>query len=77
MCILFEYRKRMIEIMTEFARFETTNQRLADEIWTITKNCWFSDLEILEIHQQIYRQTYQLTPNTETETLNTGKIRKF
>ena len=43
--------KRMIEIRKEFARFKTTNQRLADQVRTITKNGWFSDLEILEIHQ--------------------------
>ena len=28
---------------------------------------------MLEIHPQIYRQTHQQTPNTITETLNTGK----
>ena len=33
----------------------------------------FSDLEILEIHQQIYRQTHQQTPATVTKTLNIGK----
>ena len=63
----------MIEIWTEFGRFKTTNQRLADQVRTITKNGWFSYLEILEIHQQIYRQTHQQTPNVVTETLNTGK----
>ena len=67
------YRKRMIEIWTEFVRFKMTNQRLTDQVRTITKNGWFSDLEILEIHQQIYRQTHQQTPNTVTETLNTRK----
>ena len=40
---------------------------------TITKNSLFSDLEILEINQQIYRQTHQQILNTVTETLNTGK----
>ena len=63
----------MIEIWTDFARFKTTNQRLTDQVRTITKNCWFSDLEIWEIPQQIYRQTHQQTLNTVTETLNTGK----
>ena len=28
----------MIEIWTEFARFKTTNQRLADQVRTITKD---------------------------------------
>ena len=61
----------MIEIWTEFARFKTTNQRL---IRTMTKNGWFSHLEILETHQQIHRQTHQQISNTVTETLNTGKL---
>ena len=59
--------------MIEFVCFKTTNQRPADQLKTITKNGWFSDLEILEIHQRIYRQTHQQTPTTVTETLNTGK----
>ena len=63
----------MIEIWTEFTRFKSTNQMLADKVRTITKNGWFSGLEILEIHQQIHMQTYQQTPNTVTETLNTEK----
>ena len=53
---------------------DLNNQRLADQVWTITKNGWFSDLEILEIHPQIYRQTHQQTPNTVTETINRGKL---
>ena len=65
------YRRRMIEIWTEFDRFKATNQRLADQIRTITKSHWFSDLEILEIYQQIYRQTRQQTPTTIIETMNT------
>ena len=43
------YRKRMIKIWQEFASFQTTSQKLADQIWTIIKQIWFSDLEILEI----------------------------
>ena len=67
------YRKRMIEILTEFARFKIANQRLAEKVRTITNNGWFSDLEILEIYQQIYRQTYQQTLYTVSETLNIEK----
>ena len=63
----------MIEISTEFDRFKATYQMLADKVWTITKKDWFSDREILEIRQQIYRQTRQQTPNTVTEILNMGK----
>ena len=61
------YRKRMNGIWTGFARFMTTNQRLADQ------NGWFSVLEIQKIHLQIYQQTYQQTPYKLTYTLNTGK----
>ena len=56
----------MIENWTKFGRVKATNQR------TITKNGWFSDLEILEIHQQI-KGKHQQTPATVTETMNTGK----
>ena len=64
------YRKRMRDIWTEFARFKTTNRRLADQVRKIQNNGWFSDHEILEIHQQIYRQTYQQIPDTVTETIS-------
>ena len=63
----------MIKIYTEFSRSKATKQRFADQVWTITNNCWFSDFEILKNHQEIYRQTHQQTPNTVNETLNTGK----
>ena len=69
-----EYRKRMIEIWVEFARFKTKNPRLADQVRTIIKKCWFSDLEILEFHRQIYRETYQQSPNTVTATPNTETL---
>ena len=47
------YRKRMIEIWPECARFQTTSQTLADQVRTIIKKGWFSDLEIPEIYQKI------------------------
>ena len=43
----------MIEIWVESARFDTTSQRLADQARIILKKVWFSELEILEICQQI------------------------
>ena len=46
------YRKRMIEICQECGRFQTTCQRRADQVRTIIKKGWFSDLEILEIHKK-------------------------
>ena len=64
----------MIEIRTEFGRFKATSQRLADQFRTITKNGWFSNLEILEIHQQMYRQTHEQIhigkPETPNQTLH-------
>ena len=50
----------MIEIWEEFARFKSTNRKLAD-------------LEILEIYQQIIRKKFRLYSNTVIETLNTKK----
>ena len=67
------YRKRMIENQTEFRRSKATTQMLAYQVRTITKNGCFSDLEIQEIHQQIFRQTHQQTPSTVTKTINTRK----
>ena len=46
------YRKIMIEIWQECASFQTTSPKLADQVWTIIKKAWFSDLEILEIYQK-------------------------
>ena len=47
------YRKRMMEIWQELSIFQTTIQRLADQVRTIMKKGWFSELEIIEIHQKI------------------------
>ena len=59
------YRKRMIEIWQEYASFQTTSQRLADQVRTIIKKDWFSYLEILEIHQKINNeQNNDIIPDT-------------
>ena len=60
----------MIEIMEECTRFKTTSQRLADQARTKIKECWFFDLEILEIHEQINWESCQQDPYTITEMLN-------
>ena len=52
------YRKRMIEIWQECAKFQTFNERLTDQVRTIIKKSWFSDLELLEIHQRTHKQNY-------------------
>ena len=46
------YRKRMMVIWQEVSIFQTTSQRLADQVRTIMKKGWFSELEIIEIHQK-------------------------
>ena len=43
----------MIEIWQECSSFQTTIQRLANQVRTTIKKSSFSDLEILEIHQKI------------------------
>ena len=50
------YRKRMIKIWQECANFQTTSQKLADQVRTMIKKGWFSDLEILDIHQKTNTQ---------------------
>ena len=62
----------MIEIWGECARFQTISQNLADQVSTIIiKNVWFSDLEILEMYQQINREPSQQDQDTIIDTLNT------
>ena len=64
----------MIEIWQECAIFQTISQGLAEQVRMIIKEGWFSDLEILEIHQQINRESSQQDPNTIIDILkNTEK----
>ena len=56
----------MIEIWRECAKFQITSQRLADQVRTIIKKGWFSDLEILEIHQKTLKQNYDTVPDTSS-----------
>ena len=63
------YRKRMIEIWQECADFQTS-QKLADQVRTIIKKGWFSDLEILKIHQKINNEQ---DSNTVPDTSNINK----
>ena len=57
----------MMEIQQELSNFQITSQRLPDQIRTIMKKGWFSELEIIEIHQKINdqerRNTLPDTPN--------------
>ena len=63
-------RKRMMEIWQELSIFQTTSQRLADQVRTIMKKGWFSELEIIEIHQKINDQERR---NTLPDTANINK----
>ena len=60
----------MIEIRQEYSNFQTTSLRLADQVRTKINNGWFSDLEIIEIHQKINNQQ---SNNTEPDTSNINK----
>ena len=54
-----------MEIWQELSIFQTTSQRLADQVRTIMKKGWFSELEIIEIHQKINDQERRNTlPDT-------------
>ena len=58
----------MIEIWQECASFQTTSQTLADQVRAIIK-VLFSDLEILEIHQETNKQeTNKQDNNTVPDT---------
>ena len=59
------YRKRIIEVWQECSTFQTTSQRLADQVRAIVKKGWFSDLELLEI-QKTHKQTYNTAPDTSS-----------
>ena len=61
------YRKRMFEIWQECSTFQTTSQRLADQVRTITKKGWFSDLELLEIQQKTLKQNYNTVPDKPSD----------
>ena len=77
----------MIEIWKECSSFQPTSQRLADQVRTMINKCWFSDLEVLEIHLKINNQqgsntisdtsivNQQKQPNqTEAATSENGNI---
>ena len=50
------YRKRMIEIWRESASFQTTSQKLADQVRTIIRKGWFYEFYIPEIHRETNKQ---------------------
>ena len=60
------YRKRMIEIWQESASFQTTSQRLADQVRTIIKKGGFLTLKYLK-HR---RKTVQFQPHQVAPTKN-------
>ena len=70
--MLIEYKKRMIEFWKKITRFQKS-QRLNGQTWMMIKKGWFSDLEILEIHQQINTITCQQDPNSRIELEYTEK----
>ena len=75
------HRKRMREIWQECVKFQTTSQRLAEQVTTITKKDWFSDFKLLEILQKysnktiIQYQTHQVVSNKNNPTKKNCKLR--
>ena len=67
------HRKRMMEVWQELSNFQTTIQRLADQIRTIMKKGWFSELEIIEIHQELNDQERRNTTLSGTSNINKQK----
>ena len=61
------YKRRMRVIWQECASFQTTSQRLADQFRRMIQKGWFSDLEILEIHQKINNEQDNNTNKKEQE----------
>ena len=61
-----------MEIWQELSIFKTTSQRLADQVRTILTKGWFSELEIIEIHQKINDQERRNTL-TDAPTINEQK----
>ena len=57
------FKKRMKESWLELASYQTTSERLADQVRTIIKKGWFSVLKILQIHQKAKTQDITI-PNT-------------
>ena len=64
----------MIEIWQECSNFQTTSQRFVDQVRTIIKKGWFSELEIIEIHQKINNQQGN---NTVPDTSNINKQKQL
>ena len=52
------YRKRMVEILTESVKFDTTSQRLADRVKLILKKHRLNNLEIIKINGQVICEGY-------------------
>ena len=64
------YWERMIVIWQDSSNFQITSQRLADQVKTIIKKGYFSDLEIIEIHLKINNQQGN---NRVSDTSNVNK----
>ena len=63
----------MMEIWQELSNFQTTSQRLADQIRTMMKKGLFSELEIIEIHQKINDQEKSNNTLPGTSNINNQK----
>ena len=62
-----------MEIWQELSNFQTTSQRLADQVRSIMKKGWFSELDIMEIHQKINDQERSHSTLPGTSNINKQK----
>ena len=61
------YRKRMLDVWNCVGPFQTTEQRLADQVRQIKLKGWFSDIELDEIKRNLQRNDTSDTSQTEVE----------
>ena len=62
----FNFVPRFWSLLARMCEFSDNKPRLADQVRTIIKKSWFSDLEILEIHQKTHKQNYNTVPDTSS-----------
>ena len=64
----------MIKIWLEYSNFQTTSQRLADQVRTIIEKGWFSELQVIEIQ---LKKKDQHGNNTQPDTWNIYKQKQL
>ena len=70
------HSKRIKENWQEHSTIQITSQRLADQVRTIIKKGWFSDLELLKINPKTAKQNYNTVPGTSRDVKQTQSNEK-